>query len=157
MAVQIQKLIEWQGEQKKRKKLTFFTLMATRAAILSPQHVEALNRIDIDFYDNEKVKQAWKTLLDNFEHCPQDVNNPNYSTLVSQWSNKSEDLLVDLLYEMAISLKYKFDKVHLKRKVYMPKGHVDFENENLEMRKAILGILRGKDSIPIRVIEKDNK
>ena len=156
LAVQIQKFIEWRGEQKKRKKLTFFTLMATRAAKLSPQHVEALNRIDIDFYDNDKVKQSWKTLLDNFEHCPQDVNDLNYSTLIKQWSDKSEDLLIDLLYEMAISLNYKFDKVHLKRKVYMPKGHVDFENENVEMRKAILGILRGNNSIPIKVIEKNS-
>ncbi len=73
--------------------------------------------------------------------------------LISQWNNKSDDFIVDLLYEMGLSLNYKFDKVHLKRKFYRPKGHVDFENENNEIRKAILEVLRGENSIPIKVAE----
>ncbi|MDP2815120.1 MAG: hypothetical protein Q8O19_00395, partial [Rectinemataceae bacterium] len=58
----------------RRKMHVFSTLMATRATTLSPLHVEALNRIDIEFYKDRKVKDAWKALLDGFESYPKDTS-----------------------------------------------------------------------------------
>ena len=50
LAVQIQKFMDHRKEEKERKMHVFRTLMATRAAPLSPLHVEALNMIDIVFW-----------------------------------------------------------------------------------------------------------
>ena len=47
VAVHVQKRLEQGRETKERKLNVFRSLMATRGAILSPIHVEALNRIDI--------------------------------------------------------------------------------------------------------------
>lgn len=51
---------------------------------------------------------------------------------------------------MAKSLGYDFDKVHLKRGVYIPKGHTDFGLEQETIRKALLKILTGQDSLPVK-------
>lgn len=56
-----------------RRKLDIYkTLMATRAEPLSRAHVEALNRIDVEFTDGSEkaVRDAWTTHLDNFVKWP---------------------------------------------------------------------------------------
>ena len=50
LAVQAQKFIERMREKRQRKLSIFFQLMATRATRVAPQHVQALNMIDIEFY-----------------------------------------------------------------------------------------------------------
>ena len=49
-AVQVERYLAAIKERRGRKLQVFHTLMATRGARLSPMHVEALNRIDIEFY-----------------------------------------------------------------------------------------------------------
>lgn len=73
IALQIQKYIEDRKEIRARKMQIFRTLMATRANRLNLNHIEALNMIDIEFFKNEKVKEKWKLLLDNFVNYPQDL------------------------------------------------------------------------------------
>jgi len=153
LAIQIQKFIEKRSEKRIRKMQIFSTLMATRATPMAPSHVEALNRIDIDFYDDKKVKESWKVLLDNFAHYPVDPNAADYAIQLSVCADKSKELFTELLYEMACSLGYKYDKTHLKRNTYYPKGHGDFEAENYQMRQAFLKILAGETSLPIRVVD----
>lgn len=53
---------------------------------------------------------------------------------------------------MAKSLDYKFDKVHLKRNIYVPKGQVDTMKGQEFIRSAFVEILSGKRSIPIKVL-----
>lgn len=66
IAVQVDKFLDRRNEKKTRKMQIFSTLMSTRATPLYPAHVEALNRIDIEFYSEQKITRAWKLLLDNF-------------------------------------------------------------------------------------------
>lgn len=152
MAVQIQKFIESKKEKNARKMQIFRTLMATRATPLYPQHVEALNMIDIEFFENKKMTEAWKLLLDNFANYPKDTKDQNYQAKLNSCMEKSSDLLVDLLYEMARSLNYSFDKVHLKRGAYIPKGHADYILDQEFIRRAFVGVLLGQVPIPIKVV-----
>jgi len=152
LAVQIQKFIENTKEIKVRKMNIFRTLMSTRATPLFPQHVEALNMIDIEFFNNKEITDAWKLLLDNFENYPQDTKDPNYLAKLDACSEKSKDLLADLLFEMAKSLNYTFDKVHLKRGAYIPKGHADYMLDQEFIRRAFVGVLSGQVPIPIKVV-----
>jgi len=55
-AVRVQKYIENNQEKRNRKLTLFRTLMKTRAFPLNPQHVEALNMIDIEFF---KIRKLW--------------------------------------------------------------------------------------------------
>jgi len=118
--------------------------MATRATKVSPRHVEALNAIEIEFSsgrgNDQRVTDAWKLYLD---HLNQHVD-PEDKAAVIHWHEKSNDLLVELLYEMSKALKYRFNKVSLKNSVYFPKAHGELETDQLLLRKLMIDFMAGK-------------
>ena len=133
IAVQITEWIRRRQEARARKLQVFRTLMSTRAASLAPTHVEALNLIDIEFQvsvvEEKKVVDAWKLYhahLSNLQY-PQD-----------QWPLRKAELLVDLLYEMAVCLGYAFDKAHITNSSYYPKGYGETEEEQHRLRRVLL-------------------
>ncbi|MBI5638602.1 MAG: hypothetical protein HZA03_11605 [Nitrospinae bacterium] len=156
-AVQVQGWLERAREEKRRKIQLFTTLMATRATILSPLHVEALNRIDIEFYKDKKIRDLWKALFDNFESYPKDVADKDYPRRLEACNEKSMDLRVELLFEMAISLGYDIDKVHIKRVVYQPQVHNWIETEENVIRHGWAQVLVGNKPLPISLINPANQ
>ncbi|MFH1997720.1 MAG: DUF6680 family protein [Patescibacteria group bacterium] len=158
LAVQVQKFIENRKDIKNRKLQIFKALMATRATPLYPAHVEALNMIDIEFYNDKKIVDTWKLMHDNFYNYPKDPKAQDYNARLTTCSEKSNDLLADLLYEMSIVLGYKFDKVLLKRGCYIPKGHGDFQLEQDFIRRSLVDLFIGSKPLPIKVVaEKEVK
>jgi hypothetical protein len=152
LAVQAQKWIERKSTRKERRLALFKALMSTRATRLSPLHVEALNMIDIEYYDNQKIVDAWHLLSDLFDNYPKNIEDPNYQAQLLQCSEKSNDLLTDLLYEMAQSLDFKFDKVLLKRGAYNPIGHGKLEIEQQFIRQSLVELFSDKKAIPFKVV-----
>lgn len=154
LAVQVEKFIARKRDNKNRKLSIFKTLMATRGSILSYQHVEALNRIDLEFQGDKYVKviRSWKEYFD--ELCQQ--RNPKKAVELLE---RRADLLATLLLEMGLSLGYDFDKILVKRNVYSPVGHVQIEDENEYIRKGMIKLIEGKLSIPISIeaIEVDDE
>jgi hypothetical protein len=69
VAVQLSLWLERRKQRRLRQLETFRTLMATRASGLAPDHVKALNMIDVEFYGSDKgskaVLQAWRAYLDH--------------------------------------------------------------------------------------------
>ena len=65
IAVQVTKWIDKNKGVRRRRLDIFRDLMETRAAILTPKHVAALNRIDIEFYTVGEVSKAWKEYHDH--------------------------------------------------------------------------------------------
>ena len=157
LAIQTQKYIENSREKKARKMKIFRTLMATRENPLNPQRVEALNMIDIEFYKNKKIVDAWKLLLDSYSDFPKGPKEPNFQSRLDSCITKSNELLTDLLYEMAKSLNYSFDKVHLKRGLYFPKAHADILADQEIIRRSLVDVLLGQVPIPIRIINSKSE
>jgi hypothetical protein len=65
-ALWIQSKLDERKETRKRRLDIFKTLMATRASVLSQDHIKALNMIDIEFYGDKKykkVREAWRAYL----------------------------------------------------------------------------------------------
>jgi hypothetical protein len=150
LAVQIQKFIERKSESKNNKLKVFQNLMTTRASTLAYQHVSALNMVGLEFNEKKysKVVNAWKTYLDHLGSYPNDDVN-----MQKVWSEKRDDQLSDLLYEMGISLNFDFDKVHIKKAGYSPQAYVDQEMQNNFIRRELAEILLGNKSIPMSVVE----
>lgn len=146
IALQISEGLQRRREQRMRRQQVFKTLMATRASGLAPEHVQALNMIDLEFYGTDAkskaVLNAWKAYLD---HLNSSQANPEI------WLTKKEDLFVDLLYEMARHLDFDFDKTHIRRTSYFPKGIGDVETDQQLIRKGVAAILSGRASLPISV------
>jgi hypothetical protein len=142
LAVQADKYLSRKREEKQRKLDVFRTLMATRAAGLSPAHVDALNRIDIEFHDNARVSEAWKAYLDHLN---------DRSLTLETWNARRLDFVADLLHAMSNSLGYNFDKTHLKRATYYPQGYGDIEQDQQSIRKGLVEVLGGQKSLPMSI------
>jgi hypothetical protein len=144
IAIQLQKFIEQRKQVQERREGIFRTLMATRGETLSPHHVGALNRIDLDFSSEkryQKVIEAWKEYFDHLHNG--DREQP------SIWATTRLELFTNLLYEMGHSLGYSFDRVLIKRNIYSPEGHGIIEREDTEIRQGMARLFRGEDALPI--------
>jgi len=67
------------------------------------------------------------------------------------WVDKGDDKFIDLLYEMGHALKYKFDKVHLKKGIYHPVGFSDLEREQQILRRAAMSFFSGGHAVNMNV------
>ncbi|MFN0118200.1 MAG: DUF6680 family protein [Elusimicrobiota bacterium] len=148
IAVQLTRYLDRKREIRERKLSIFQTLMATRSYTITWAHVEALNRIDLEFDKNEKKERAvldsWKEYLDHLGQT---------QIPVEQWAIKRIDLLVEMLHRMATVLDYDFDKTHIKNSSYSPMAHGAIEEEFRLLRQGAIEILQGKRSLPIHVAD----
>ncbi len=156
LAVQVQKWIESQKEKQARRMNIFRTLMTTRFNPLATEFVQALNMIDVEFYDNKQITESWKLMLDNLQNYPKD-DDPEHSVKLTSSIEKSKDLLMDLLSVMGESLGYHFDKVHLKREGYFPVYHGQLIADQDLIRKSFVEICSGTRPISVRIIEDKAK
>src|SRR4051812_49285089 len=157
-AVQAQKYLEHRRDARTRRDRIFRTLMATRAQRLSGAHVEALNLIDLEFYEPRRrflkqnkslarVRSAWHAYL---EHLG--APNPTDEAQRAVFFSARGELFVDLLYEMANSLGYdEFDKSQLRKLSYSPMMHETIEAQDMIIRAGFANIFAGKASFPMRV------
>lgn len=146
IAVQVTRYLDNKKEARERQLWIFKTLMATRASALSPHHVEALNRIDLEFKAQSKkdkdVIEAWKAYLDLMG---------NDQMAADQWNLRRVDLLVELLQKMAIVLDYSFDKTTIKNSAYYPRGFGALEDEQGAIRRGVKELLDGQRHLPMYV------
>lgn len=156
IAIQVQKWIEKFKEKQGRKRWIFQTLMSTRMARLSANHVEALNMIDFTFDKRIKkekpVIDAWKSYHDHLGSLGEKPTELHQQT----WTERKDELFVELLYEMSKAVGYDFDKVELKRSAYSPKAHGEAELDFQIIRESLVEILSGDKPIPIKAVaDKD--
>lgn len=102
----------------------FFTLFSYRGSPVHRNFVDALNRIDIVFYDTPKVLEAWHKLFESL-HQTNLVNEEDTWRL----------LRTELLSQISISLGYKDLRQYDIEKHYFPEGHGYQQNQDWEFRK----------------------
>ena len=141
-AVQAQKWLERRRETRERRLEIFRNLMATRAAFLSDRHVESLNAISIEFYNETDVIDAWKSYLDHLsqEFMPEDT-----------WRQRRADLFTDLLWKLAKSLGYHYTRVEIQREVYSPKAHDALQQEQAVIRNGLYRLFNGETALPLDI------
>lgn len=130
----------------------FHTLMATRAARVSHQHVQALNQIDIEFYgrrligtrfqtpSEKAVTNAWRVYSDH-------LNNRYPENELARWIEDGDKLFAKLLFELSRALGYTFDEVELRRNVYSPVAHGKLEQQEASIRDGIERLLTNKTGL----------
>jgi hypothetical protein len=153
-AVQAQKWIERSRETRNRKLWIFHTLMSTRALrASSPEHVQALNSIDLVFNARKKgdkpIIDAWGEYLDHLNHYPDNSD----AKAIQTWNIKGEDFLIELLKKIGDRLGYSFTSVQLKRGIYYPRGHSDLISSQIALRDMIVKLSAGTWHFPVAVHE----
>ncbi|NMW18536.1 MAG: hypothetical protein HKK66_05855 [Chlorobiaceae bacterium] len=150
VAVQVQKFLERNRSAFNHKEEVFKILMATRGNPLSKEHVEALNRIEIEFGNQKrfvKVIDSWKTY---FDHLCISATGESAQT---QWNINKVELHTDLLYQMSLSLRYNFDKIAIKRNVYQPVLFEKLQEEQQEIKDLVKNVLNGNQGITVTIKE----
>lgn len=146
IAVQVSKHLAASNEARGRKEWIYKTLMATRAYTLAPAHVEALNRIALEFLPSvpkeKAVLDAWEQYLDHLG-VKQDAG----------WGNRRVELMVDMLHSMGQSLGYRFNKTQIKNGIYAPIAHGEMESAQEAIRRMTVELLEGSRSLPIRAFD----
>lgn len=160
LAVQAQKVVELSRAKRAMKEGIFRTLMATRAARLSPEHVQALNMIDLAFYGRRLFGQqmqssgeravcvARRTYFDSLEALPEGANDAQHA----QWGHNRDEKFYALLEAMARALNFDFEPVELRRAVYTPVAHGTVENDQEAIRAGMAKLFRGEAALPMRVV-----
>lgn len=155
LAVQAQKWIERAQERNRRKSWVFNQLMATRASRLSPDHVQALNMIDLAFYgrrDFGKLR-ATKTEIAVTDAWHEYLDHLGTKTEEGTWLAHGDELFTNLLSAMAADVGYSFDRVQLKKGAYSPVGHGEQEQLLLAIRQSVSDVLSGKRPIKMEVTD----
>ncbi|PJL17708.1 hypothetical protein B9Y66_02775 [Stenotrophomonas maltophilia] len=156
VAVQVQKFIEATRDSGNRKSWVFHQLMATRAARVSAEHVQALNMIDLAFYgkgflrrrskQEQLVLDRWREYHDHLsDHDARDRDE-------AAWRSRGEELFVNLLEPMAAEVGYRFDRVQLRKGVYSPEAHSRLEAEQHHVRRLVIDVLSGNQPLRMDVV-----
>jgi hypothetical protein len=147
LAVQAQKWLERRNETKARRIWVFRTLMITRAAMISHEHVGAFNAIPLEFHGKGKEKDIvdkWKLYL---KHLGVSYNE---QTVVA-WSTEGNRLFFDMLHEISKFLGYNFSRVEIEGDIYSPKGHSSMETDSQITRRGLAKMFAGEFALPMEV------
>lgn len=159
IAVQVQKWLEHYRERRGRKMQVFQALMATRNARVSPEHVRALNMIDLEFsgirlFRKPKPSPAEKRVLTAWKVYREHLNSqydPDSKDSFENWRRRGNDRILELLVAVSQALGYSYDAVDLERDAYAPIAFFNLEFEQLALRKFLLDVVTGKRAIPMEV------
>src|ERR1700730_5892479 len=157
LAIYAQKRIDQAHERHGAKLAIFKDLMGSRRAPLSLVHVQALNRIDLEFtgtnHVEAEVRKIWREYLDHLSSLPSEPI--ERAQRLQSWIDKGQDYLADLLVAMGQCLGYSFDRVHIKKGIYSPQGHEKEFAENQAFRAWLIELLQGKRALPTMIVPQN--
>jgi hypothetical protein len=116
---------------------------------LNIDHVGALNLIEIEFHDDDKVMGALRALIDHFHSGY--GSNKTIEELEAA-NTKSDILRTTLLSAMANNLRYKIEQMDIHRGGYTPQGWGVEWDEQTTVRSGLAKILSGRQPLPISVV-----
>lgn len=125
-----------------RRLQIFRTLMATRRVGINPDHVSALNLIEVDFYKCEKVESAWKAYKAHLFLKNIPAGDP-------EWEKEKEKLLARLLFQIGIVLDFNIPELDIYEGGYSPEGWAWRDSLQSEVLGFFRELRRGEKLFPI--------
>jgi hypothetical protein len=147
----------------------FRTLMRTRRTPMYPEHVGALNLVEIEFAKDNNVISAWRNL---FKHLgTQHPRRPDEVVEVGADQQEAgardhryglrlylerQSLLAKLLDAMAKALDFKIDQLEIFEGGYTPQGWSQIEDDQTAIRRFAAQLAAGQRALPIAVLDYTN-
>jgi hypothetical protein len=138
-----------------RREAIFRTLWTNRARPAYLVRVDALNMIDVEFFGEQKVIDAWADL---FAHYKTDYKAEGVSE--SEQTRRHVEKYATLLYEISQLLGYKIGKTHIRDDIYRPDIHNEYdllEIQTKRLARDILLYLTKIDALPMRFVPPEQK
>ena len=133
-------------EKLRRKYQTFHALMRTRRVALSADHVTALNVIQTEFHDDEKIVAAHTKYIEKLGELVTSETSPDAHKRIFE---DRDDAFNEMMFEIGRHLGFSLDKRELSKYSYAPQGWVDIESQQNAIRQLALEMLQGKRPIPV--------
>jgi hypothetical protein len=127
-----------------RRERIFKALWVNRRRQFYVARVDALNMIDIEFFGEQKVIDAWQDL---FAHYVQEHPGLNDEQIFRE----REEKFATLLFEVSQVLGYKFGRTGIRDNIYRPILHGEFDNIEFETRRMVHELLKS-DALPVRFV-----
>ena len=151
LAVLIAQRLQQRDLDKQRRLFVFRTLMTTRKMVLSPDRVQALNLVEIEFSSYPKVMAKFRELLAVYNDGP-------------RWKSADEgvrqnvledveDKTAELLGQIGKTLGYKLNDLELLRGGYSPEAFGILEQQQAEIRQFLVGLNNGQRTVPVAVTD----
>jgi len=122
-----------------RKRRILATLMRTRKVSMNPEHVGALNEIQLEFAETPDVITAYRAYIANLsETVPQPGN------ALDNFLKRRADLFFDLLHSISKAAEVTIDRHDLDRLAYVPFGWQTEQEEQQVLRASLIEILQGR-------------
>lgn len=151
LAVLITYFLHQRSDLKQRRLHVFRTLMTTRRTPLSPDRVQALNLVEIEFAGKSRVLKLFSELLEIYnDQAKWRSDDENVHRAVIQ---QVDDKTAEMLREMGHVLGYKLENLKLLRGGYYPEAFSSLERQQMEIREFLLGLNSGAKAMPIAVVD----
>jgi|SRR6266542_2765316 len=135
-----------ESRRKAERRLGVFRdLMTTRQTMMSADHVRAINSIQVDFYGDTPVIEAWKAYVD---HLGLTVDQSPGA--LERWFERGQDFFFVLLDRMSKAVGYEIDPTDIRRLSYRPRAHGDWEEMQTATARNWAEIVAGRR--PLRVV-----
>jgi hypothetical protein len=133
LALFAQRALDWLRTKRAQRVQLYLTLMRTRATPVAPEHVNALNTIDVVFNGrrDRKVRDFWHKAMDHINTIQKQPD----------WNERYFDLKADMLREMGLRVGYDFSTDYLKRQAYYPIASGIAEADALLLRTALTKVV----------------
>ena len=143
-AVLIARDLEKRRVQRERRMDIFRTLMRTRtgSARLTPDHVAALNLVEVEFRNDSGVRDAWKEYFKIL--CSRQP--------IEQLS--MEQSLAKLLQVMSRILGYKIEGLEILEGGYTPQDWATIDNECRFIREYVIALAKEEAAVPVIALAK---
>lgn len=145
IALWVQRKIDDYKAAQARKQAIFNSLWVNRRRPFYNARVDALNMIDVEFYKNKAVRDAWQDLFAHYRDPHPGLND-------EQIGQQREERFTTLLFEISKELGYAMGRSEIRDNVYRPDMHNRIESVELETRNRVLDLLKG-DALPVRFVE----
>lgn len=146
MTLYIQRKLDGKRVRDQRRQQIFNTLWINRRRPFWVARIDALNMIDVEFFGEREVQDAWQELRAHYFGQHPGLND-------DQISHEREERFATLLYAMSKVLGYKFSRTDIRDNIYRPQLHGTVEEIEIETRARILALLRS-DALPVRFVQE---
>ena len=131
------------------------SLLRTRhdSGRLSAEHVGALNLIQLMFYGEKDVLEAYKRYMEHLNTPPPPQEQRN---LVDSFIRDGQGRFLELLATLASALRFQFDKKDLENLAYAPQKWLDFEMAQQQNMYLLTELLSGRSQLPVSVVPQQD-
>lgn len=144
LAVAATRFVDVWRDRSQRRYQIFVALMATRRQTLNNAHVEALNKIDVEFARDKDVIQALRAYMEELE-TPVPKDNESFRLL----EKRSRRRFAELIQEIGKRLGRRLDKNDFLEGGFYPQGWADYEELQAQNARLLNSLLSQRTSLVV--------